>query len=782
MPRPPSSFVGRTREINELEVLFETSRLVTLTGAGGSGKTRLALELVDTLRHRFRDGAYFVDLAPLSDPELVPSTIASALSIREEPGQPILDRIIERLGVRRVLVLLDNLEQLPAASPLIGELLARCPNIHVLVTSRAPLHLRGEQEYLVDPLRLPEPGELTSTEAVERSEAITLFLDRAKAVKPKFALTAANAATIADICRRLDGLPLAIELAAPRLRVLSPTALLVRLEHRLQLLSGGPSDAPSRQRTLRDTIGWSYELLAADEQRVLICLSIFAGGFTLPVAEAVVREPSEPSSTDFLESLSHLVDQNLLRVTPGAEGEPRFSMLETIREFASERLTASSQAEVIERRFVEAYLAVVEQAAPELLGAHQKVWLDRLEGEVGNIRAALAWAIKEGETVTAGRIGVALWRFWQLRGHLDEGGVWLDRILALPRWYDHPRERAMALEAAGGLAYWHGRFPAAEVHYTQALELQRSLGEPAAIATALYNLAFVYFLPKTDLPRARSMLEESLATFEALSDRTGMGKVYWALSSVIYVESDDVKQDDLERAAQYNEMSQTIFRESNDAFSLGWALHWRGLIAMRSGDLVTARSYLGEGLRLFADATDVSGITFLLDDFSALAVAEGDVQRAACLSGAAAALESSSGTDLAGFLSSLYSRPRPEGAQLAKDVVATAWAKGYALSAQEAVVFALRVSTDAVGEEPDFTAFQRAAPKAGGRHDLTVREREVLQLLAAGRSDGEIAEVLFISKKTASVHVANIKGKLGANSRIETAMIAQRLGLVASRL
>lgn len=778
LPVQLSSFVGRARELAELEKRFESGRLVTLTGPGGSGKTRLALELADRVRHRLRDGAFFVDLAPTTDSSLVWSTIAGSLGISEEPGRPLLDTLAEWLSGKRILVVLDNLERLPGASPLIGELLARCPNLHVVATSRSRLHLRGEREYPVDPLALPRPDEVVSLDRLERTEAVALFIERAQAISPHFALTTENAGAIAEICRRLDGLPLAIELAAAPAKLLGPHALLARLEQRLPLLTGGAADAPTRQRTLNDTIAWSYDLLTEHEQRIFARLSVFVGGFTLPAAEAVIPDPGDPDPpAGLLEELGHLVEQSVLRAATDPDGEPRFYMLQTIRDFAVERLDASTEKDLIERRHAAAYLAIAEHAAEELLGDRERVWLDRLDREGGNLRSALRWAIERGAIGAASRLGAALWRFWQLRGHLAEGREWLDRILALPALEDRTLERAMVLEAAAGVAYWQGDLAAAEVRYEEALDLRRKLGEPAGIATALYNLSFVYFLPRTDLPRARSLLEESLSICIDLGDRTGVGKVYWALSTIIYAEGEGSAWTDVQEAIEYNERSQAIFRESGDRFSLGWALHWRGLMAITLADLRTAHVLFEESLRLFANAGDVSGVTILLDDFSALAVAEGDLDRAARLSGAAAAQQDLSGTDLASFLARLYSRPRPEDAQLAEGSFETAWTEGHALPAEEAVALALSAASQTAAGGAAILTARGARPIGRGRHGLTPREREVLELLAAGRSDGEIAEALFITKKTASTHVANIKDKLGAASRVEMAMMASRLVL-----
>ena len=408
----------------------------------------------------------------------------------------------------------------------------------------------------------------------------------------------------------------------------------------------------------------------------------------LRAAVEVIPDPAVPAS-DPLEDLGHLVEQSVLKVATDPDGEPRFSMLETIREFAGERLDALTEKQTIEGRHAETYLAIAEHAAEELLGEGQKAWLDRLDLESGNFRSALGWAIDRGDVVVASRLGAALWRFWQLRGHLAEGREWLDRILALPALEDRVMERAMVLEAAASVAYWQGDFAAAEVSYKEALELRRELGSPAEIATALYNLSFVYFVPKTDLPQARSLLEESLVMRRDLGDRAGVGKVYWALSQVLYQETEHSDWADVQEAVRYNEQSQVIFRESGDRFSLAWALYWRGLMAIPLADLGTARVQFEESLRLFASAGDASGVTIVLDGFAALAVVEGDLEQAARLSGAAATLQGLSGADLASYVAGVYSRPRPEDAQLAEERIAQAWMDGHALSMEEAVALAL---------------------------------------------------------------------------------------------
>ncbi len=681
LPTQLTSFIGRGQEVTDARRLLATSRLLTLTGPGGTGKTRLSLQIAADEIEAFSDGVFFVPLAAITDPELVPSAIAEALGLKESGQRSPLERLAEHLRDRRLLLVLDNFEQVVPAAPSVNDLLRAAPGLKIIVTSRAILHLYGEQEFQVPPLGLPPIEFLPPPDKLSQFEAVKLFIERAMAVRPNFGVTNDNAPAVAQICARLDGLPLAIELAAARIRLLTPQAILTRLEHRLSLLASGMRDLPERQQTLRGAIAWSHDLLGEPDRRLFGRASVFVGGFDLEGAEAVCG-PADELGMDVLDGLASLVDQSLVR-REETDGEPRFLMLETIREFATERLVESGKAEEIARRHAAVYVALAERARPELLGSRQKGWLDRLERDNGNLRAALGWAIEQDAAETACRLSAALWRFWQIRGHLREGRAWLERVVALPHSADHPRERAMALEAAGGVAYWQSDFDAAERYYSGALELQRQMGDRSGIANALYNLSFAYQVPQRDLALARSLLEESLGTYRDLGDRAGMAKVEWALSSAA------LAVEDYHVALGHNLEGLAIFRELDDRFSLGWALHSQGIITMKLGDLAASRAALEEGIRLFAGAGDVSGVTILLDDFSALAGAEGDFQRAACLSGAAASLQTSSGTDLAGFIAGLYGQPRPDGAELAEESISLAWTKGREMSIEQAVSFAL---------------------------------------------------------------------------------------------
>ncbi len=687
LPVQLTSFIGREREVAVARQLLGTTRLLTLTGPGGTGKTRLALHLAAEVVDQFPDGVCFVPLAPVTDRDLVASTIATTLGVQESGGRRPLEGLLEYLREKQILLLLDNFEQVVAAAPLLSELLKVSLGLKVVVTSRAVLHTSGEQEFPVPPLRLPDPKHLPGIESLSQYEAVALFIQRAVAVKPDFAVTNENAPAVAEITSRLDGLPLAIELAAARAKLLPPQAMLARLQHRLSLLGGGARDLPARQQTLRGAIAWSYDLLDEGGRRLMARCSVFVGGCGLDEAEAVCG-PADELGREVLDGLAGLVDQSLLRQHE-ERGEPRFLMLETIREFALEHLEASGEADEIRRRHALAFLAIAERAEPHLTGPKQLVWLDRLEREHDNLRAAVMWAVDRSQDEIGLCLGGALWRFWQMRGHLHEARERLVRILAVPGASSHPKARAKALEAAGGIAYWQADFDAAQGFYESSLAIQRELGNTAGIANALYNLAFVFFVPQTDTGRAQSLLEESLALYQETGDRAGIAKAHWALSSLLQTTGD------YPAALSHLNVSLPILRELDDRFSLGWALHLLGLITSKTGDYDITRAAWSEGLNLFAEARDVSGIALLLDDLSSLALTEGEPERAARLAGAAAALQASSGTDLAAVINRIEGRSRPGEKDVDKRVLAAAWEEGRGMSVEEIVAYALRQSSRA---------------------------------------------------------------------------------------
>ncbi|MDX1530072.1 MAG: protein kinase, partial [Rhodothermales bacterium] len=425
LPAPLTSFVGREVEVERLGRLLEAARLVTLTGPAGTGKTRLAVEAARRIEHGFADGAAFVPLAPVRDPALVPSALAQALGV-EASGPALPDALADALRGCELLLVLDNFEQVTAAAPAVGALLGACPRLRVLATSRVPLRLSGEREAPVPPLAVPEPEATPDPDGLLAHAAVRLFVERAQAVDPAFALTPENAAAVAALCARLDGLPLAIELAAARTKLFAPAALLARLGHRLDLLANRMHDRPARHHTLRQALAWSYDLLGPEEQRLYRRLGVFRGGCTIEAAEAVA---GLDGADDVLDGLAALVDHSLLRTTTGADGEPRFEMLETVRTFALERLAEAGERAEAQGAHAHHVLDLAERAAPELTGAEQGTWLDRLDAEHDNLRAALDAAEADGDTGLGLRLGTALWRFWLVRGHLAEGRRRLERLL-----------------------------------------------------------------------------------------------------------------------------------------------------------------------------------------------------------------------------------------------------------------------------------------------------------------------------------------------------------------
>jgi predicted ATPase/DNA-binding CsgD family transcriptional regulator len=549
-------------------------RLLTLTGPAGVGKTRLALRAAAELPGAFPDGVWVVALGPVADAALVLPTVARALGLPEQPGAPPSEALRRRLGRRRALLVLDNLEHLLPAAPALAELLDACPRLAVLATSREPLHLSGEREFPVAPLPVPAARPVPGAADLASNEAVALFAERARSVRPDFALTDGNAAAVAEVCRRLDGLPLAIELAAARLRALSPGALLVHLERRLPLLAGGPRDAPARHRTLRDALAWSYALLSAGEQALLAPLGVFAGGLTPAAAAAVAGEPADREREDaVLDGLLALADKSLVRPDAARDGGARFALLETVREFALERLQEAGEADRVRRRHAGYFLGLAEAAEPHLRGTDQVVWLDRLEAERDNLREALRWAVERGRAgdAEAARLGLRLaaaaWWLWWLRGPRSEGHRWLTAVLALP---GPPSPGTAGAAGAGGLP---GRARAAAL--LGAACLTPEAHDPAAAR------------------RRRTLLEQSLSLFQELRDREGAARTLKVLSAYAFDE------DDADGALAHATQALDLARAAGDPWCLANALNQLGAVrAWGLGDLPGARALCEEALAL----------------------------------------------------------------------------------------------------------------------------------------------------------------------------------------
>ena len=681
LPLQLTSFVGREEVIAEVERLLGQARLLTLTGPGGSGKTRLALQVAAELLTRFQDGACFVDLSPVTDPALVPAAVANALGVPETAGRPILDGVKEHLRHRELLQVVDNFEQVAEAGPLIEELLTAAPRLRTLVTSRVVLSLRGEQEYAVPPLHVPDPGRLPPGLAVLGAvEAVRLFNERARAANPRFGLTEQNASVVAEITARLDGLPLAIELAATRTKVLTPEQILSRLERRLSILTSGARSLPERQRTLRAAIAWSHDLLDPVERRLFARLSVFTGGWTFESAEAVC-DP-ESLGVDALDGLTSLVDKSLVRWTEPPGEPPRFSMLETIREFAQEQLQAGADLAPVVRRHAEHFLRLAVEAEPHLTGEDQGAWLDRCDAEHANIRAALRWAVDAGEADRAQRAAGALWRFWQQRGHLAEGRRWLEEVLAMPSGQAPTAARAAALTGAGGIAWWSDR-GASRALYEEALAIERHLGDPARLAEALYNQAHAT-AAEHDLQGAARLFDESLELFRQVGNERGVAKV------LVMLVVPDATAGAWDRVITRIEEVMAIWGRLDDRLNLAYTLVWLAFAYGRAGRRDDARATALEALKLFHQVDDATGVALALLDLAFLLTWEGRHRDAIRMAAASQShRDRAGGGPTPGFGGMLEGDPVAESsAHLTDDEARRAWEEGLTLTVHQAVTLA----------------------------------------------------------------------------------------------
>jgi predicted ATPase/class 3 adenylate cyclase len=687
LPQQLTSFVGRDDQMTEIRELLRKVRVLTLTGPGGTGKTRLALQVAAETLRDYADGAFFVDLSPVTDPDLVPAVIARAVSFAEVAGVPILETVKARLRDKELLLIVDNFEQLVAAGRVIEEMVSAAPKLKVLITSRVVLSLRGEHEYAVPPLGPPNPESVSDLDTLSRSEAVRLFMERALAVQPRFRLTSENARAVAEITARLDGLPLAIELAASRVKVLTPQQMLPRLERSLTLLASGGRTLPERQRSLRAAIAWSYDLLEKPEQRLFRRLSVFSGGWTLEAAEAVA-EPHE-LDLDALDGLSALVDKSLVRSIDPADGFPRFAMLETIRQFGQEALVTQGELDPTRRRHGEYFLNLALQAEAELTGPEQAAWLERCELDLDNLRAALRWAIDAGEADLGQRAAGALWRFWQQRGHLGEGRAWLDELLAMPAGQGRTPPRAKALTGAGGIAWWQVDHARAGAFYGEALAIERELGDPRRIAEALYNQAFVAGATG-DLGRSVDLLEESLALFRAADVEHGVAR---ALAMLVIRDS---QAGDWQKAIERLEEVVQIWRRLGDRLQLAFDLIWLAFARGRAGLSREAWSAAREALALFKDADNATGIALALRDMAFLAVWEKRPQLALKFAGAAESLRDRiGGGPPPGFGGMLEGDPAAEArAQLSQDEAERCWQEGRSMELEQALALAGRGAQD----------------------------------------------------------------------------------------
>ncbi|HEX6287967.1 MAG TPA: tetratricopeptide repeat protein [Herpetosiphonaceae bacterium] len=676
LPMPLTPLIGREREVAAVRILLlrDSVRLVTLSGAPGIGKTRLGIQVASELLGAFGDGVFFVALATIFDPALVAATIAQTLNIREDGKGSSWDVLRDALRNKHMLLVLDNFEQVLSAAPPLVELLVSCPRLKLLITSRAVLHLSGEHEFIVPPLALPDPGRLPPVAALARYAAVDLFVQRTQALRPDFTLTEANAPAVAEICVRLDGLPLAIELAAARSKLFAPQALLTRLTSRLKLLTGGAHDLPARQQTLRSTIDWSYDLLDESEQALFRQLGIFVGGCTLDAVGAIcgsqrldraqgghlLDPPSSLLSSQVLDRLTSLVDRSLLRQAEGVAGEPRFFMLETSREYALDRLAAHGETDDLRQQHARFFLALAEHVELRLHGSDQVLLLDRLEQDHDNMRTALVWLLESRHMEAGLRLAGALGRFWSVRGYVTEGRGWLEKLLA--ETSEQTLVRAKALHWAGVLASRQVDYAAAQTHYARSLALYRQHCNRQGIAAVLtglgelahgqgdYRAARQCFEESLALCRelddtwgvtralsglgaisrdtgdnvtARALFEESLALCRALDDTWGIARLLYRLGSAAYYLGDHA----LEYACYQESLG--IWQALGDKSGMAASLHNLGRVALNEGDYVAGHARLTESLALYQELGDKKGIAVALTNLGELARSLGNDAQAA---------------------------------------------------------------------------------------------------------------------------------------------------------
>jgi predicted ATPase/DNA-binding CsgD family transcriptional regulator len=752
VPAELSSFVGRERERETIPLRLSKARLLTLVGPGGIGKTRLALRVAADVLANYPHGVWLVELASVTEPASVARAVASVVGVREASGRLLMPQVVQALHARQLLLILDNCEHLiDACAELIHELLRGCAHVQVLATSREALGLPGEVRIRVPPLAVPGPT--TDPSELQAAESIQLFAQRAEAVSTTFVVDAKTAPMISEICRRLDGIPLAIELAAARVRLLSPSQMVPRLADRFSLLSSPRRDRPVRQQTLRSTIAWSYDLLSHSDQALFRCLAVFAGGCSLD-AIAALRE--RLSGVEVVRGIASLADRSLLEVIEVA-GERRVSMLETIREYALECLHAASEEVVARDRHLAFFLALAETIDPQLHGSAQAEFADRLEREHDNLRAAMSWSLRSGQPQLGLRLAMALRYFWKMHGHHREGRDWLQALLDRSAAIDPADVKGRALNALGYLEAMQAEYAPAKAHLEQGLHLGRQLADMAVVAFSRRYLGFIANA-RGDFVAAREHLEHSFALYQEIGHEREAG----AFS--LYLGDTALGERDYSRAERLFADSSAQLRQLGDTTLLPYPLRRLAQLALMRRDTERATRLCLESLALNRDVGDPQGIAACLVGLGAIAATTLNPERAARLLGAAH-----------GLLASVETELLPHDRQQYEDALATARAQLGAVAFERAWASGRQLDADAAIADAPTEPRPRTEPGLG---KLTPREREVLRLVATGQTNSEIGAALVLSEQTVARHLANIYPKIGARRRADAVAFALRNGLV----
>jgi len=752
LPAARTSFVGRKREVTEVKRLLAMTSLLTLTGTGGSGKTRLALRVGRDLIGSYRDGVWLAELAQTSDPALATQAVSTALGVREQPGQPLIDTLSDHLRGKKLLLILDNCEHLvDAAATLADTLLRRCPDLRILATSREALEVPGEVNWRVPSLSLPGVDRPPNVDDLTRYEAVRLFVERARSRLPSFELTPANAGSVAEVCLKLDGIPLAIELATARLPLLAVEQVVERLNDSLELLSSATRTVAPRQKTMRAALDWSHDLLSEPERVLFRRLSAFAGGWSLQAGEAVASGDGV-SEDEVLDLLSRLVDKSLVVATDDAT---RYRMLEIVRQYAGERLQESGEAEVVRSRHANWYAGFAERVDRAVRGPEGAVWVERLAREHPNVQAALRWSL-DAEPETALRIAGTLGHSWYRYGYILEGHRWLEAALARTTGVRTPM-RARALHVAGVLADERGLYDQAKDLFNEGLSLWRSLGDTGNVATLLNSLGVIMYTTG-NVERGISLTEEALSIKRALGDKKGVETSLGNLGEMLQATGD------LTRAQALFEESMKTAQEREDSLSANLARLNLGVLAVDQGEPGRAEVLLGAALRAFRQLGDVDAIVDCLDALGQAHASQEHGIRSAKLLGAAEAAREELDMPVRLAERDRYERFVSLSRRgLEEPVWKAAWTEGRTMSLEDAIEYALTAGETVAPEE------QESPQSSSGASALTIRESEIAELIARGLTNRSIASELSISERTVATHVGRILKKLTFHSRTQVA-------------